>query len=191
MQWWSVMVARHCDVTTSKGYSTKSLPLVTQPWSDIISKEFAPPHWRAESSQVMDKMQAGLSTRLVLTFSPRSISRLTLWKVRSTVPAMWKVLRVIWVEGSPTLWAAMTPTASPGAARLRMYFSSISRWNPSWESGSSRVSDPRLSDFLFFLAPTGPQHTRSRPGGWQGEQLTTWCRMASKNDENAPKMLGE
>ena len=80
----------------------------------------------------------------------------------NTLPAIWKVLRVIWVEGSPTLWAAMTPTASPGAARLLMYFNSINRWNPSWDSGSSRVSDPTPPDFLFFLDPAAPDHTTRR-----------------------------
>ena len=29
-------------------------------------------------------------------------------------PAKWKVLSVIWVDGSPTDWAASKPTASPG-----------------------------------------------------------------------------
>ena len=40
-------------------------------------------------------------------------------------PAKWKVLRVIWVEGSPTDCAANTPTASPGSMRDRRYFNSI------------------------------------------------------------------
>ncbi len=30
-------------------------------------------------------------------------------------PAKWKVLRVIWVEGSPIDWAANIPTGSPGS----------------------------------------------------------------------------
>ena len=38
-------------------------------------------------------------------------------------PARWKVLSVIWVDGSPTLCAASAPTASPGAAKDRAYLS--------------------------------------------------------------------
>lgn len=43
----------------------------------------------------------------------RGIPSVTLASPR---PAMWKVLSVICVEGSPTDCAASTPTASPGAA---------------------------------------------------------------------------
>lgn len=31
------------------------------------------------------------------------------------IPAKWKVLSVIWVAGSPMLWADMAPTGSPGS----------------------------------------------------------------------------
>mmetsp|Transcript_4444 Transcript_4444/g.15604 ORF Transcript_4444/g.15604 Transcript_4444/m.15604 type:complete len:205 (+) Transcript_4444:1069-1683(+) len=37
-------------------------------------------------------------------------------------PAKWKVLRVIWVVGSPTLWEQMAPTGVPGSTRARWYF---------------------------------------------------------------------
>ena len=30
-------------------------------------------------------------------------------------PAKWKVFRVIWVPGSPMLWAQSAPTAEPGS----------------------------------------------------------------------------
>mmetsp|Transcript_9198 Transcript_9198/g.37607 ORF Transcript_9198/g.37607 Transcript_9198/m.37607 type:complete len:358 (+) Transcript_9198:1596-2669(+) len=43
----------------------------------------------------------------------RGIPSVTLASPR---PAKWKVLRVICVDGSPTDWPAMQPTASPGAA---------------------------------------------------------------------------
>jgi hypothetical protein len=56
-------------------------------------------------------------------------------------PAIWKVLRVIWVEGSPTDWAAITPTASPGATRDLMYLKSISRLNPSSLGGPPPATD--------------------------------------------------
>ena len=36
-------------------------------------------------------------------------------------PARWKVFRVIWVEGSPTDYAATVPTFSPGWIRLLKY----------------------------------------------------------------------
>lgn len=35
----------------------------------------------------------------------------------SDTPAKWKVLRVIWVVGSPIDWAATEPIASPAGAR--------------------------------------------------------------------------
>ena len=41
---------------------------------------------------------------------------------------MWKVLRVIWVEGSPTDCAAITPTASPGCTMHLWYLTYIRRW---------------------------------------------------------------
>lgn len=41
----------------------------------------------------------------------------------SPLPAKWKVLRVICVEGSPMLWAASRPTASPGSHRALCHFS--------------------------------------------------------------------
>lgn len=41
----------------------------------------------------------------------------------SPLPAKWKVFRVICVEGSPMLWAASRPTASPGSHRERCHFS--------------------------------------------------------------------
>jgi len=34
--------------------------------------------------------------------------------IEAAIPAKWKVLRTIWVPGSPTDCAAMTPTGSPG-----------------------------------------------------------------------------
>lgn len=40
----------------------------------------------------------------------------------SPLPAKWKVLRVIWVEGSPILWAASSPTASPGSHNALCHF---------------------------------------------------------------------
>jgi hypothetical protein len=43
---------------------------------------------------------------------------------------MWNVLRVICVDGSPTLCAATTPTASPGGTMLRAYLTCIRRWKP-------------------------------------------------------------
>uniref|UniRef100_A0A6B0UGN7 Putative secreted protein n=1 Tax=Ixodes ricinus TaxID=34613 RepID=A0A6B0UGN7_IXORI len=42
----------------------------------------------------------------------------------SPLPAKWKVLSVICVDGSPMLWAAKRPTGSPGSQmdfRLRRY----------------------------------------------------------------------
>lgn len=41
----------------------------------------------------------------------------------SPLPAKWKVFRVICVEGSPMLWAASRPTASPGSHSERCHFS--------------------------------------------------------------------
>ena len=41
----------------------------------------------------------------------------------SPLPAKWKVLSVICVEGSPMLWAASRPTASPGSHRERCHLS--------------------------------------------------------------------
>ena len=37
-------------------------------------------------------------------------------------PAKWKVLRVIWVPGSPMLCAATAPTAVPGSTSSLSYF---------------------------------------------------------------------
>mmetsp|Transcript_45944 Transcript_45944/g.89767 ORF Transcript_45944/g.89767 Transcript_45944/m.89767 type:complete len:218 (-) Transcript_45944:2296-2949(-) len=46
-------------------------------------------------------------------------------------PARWKVLRVICVDGSPTDWPAMHPTASPGAQSALPYFdATIFRMSP-------------------------------------------------------------
>lgn len=49
----------------------------------------------------------------------------------SPLPAKWKVLRVIWVEGSPIDWAARRPTASPGShsERCHLYCKSCLRLN--------------------------------------------------------------
>lgn len=41
----------------------------------------------------------------------------------SPLPAKWKVFSVICVEGSPMLWAARRPTASPGSHSERCHFS--------------------------------------------------------------------
>lgn len=41
----------------------------------------------------------------------------------SPLPAKWKVFRVICVEGSPMLWAASRPTASPGSHSERCHLS--------------------------------------------------------------------
>ena len=38
-------------------------------------------------------------------------------------PAKWKVFRVIWVPGSPMLWAQTAPTAVPGSILDLAYFS--------------------------------------------------------------------
>mmetsp|Transcript_45814 Transcript_45814/g.129605 ORF Transcript_45814/g.129605 Transcript_45814/m.129605 type:complete len:293 (+) Transcript_45814:531-1409(+) len=51
-------------------------------------------------------------------------------------PARWKVFRVICVLGSPMLCAAMTPTASPGCARLCMNFSRMY-----WAKASTSLSE--------------------------------------------------
>lgn len=41
----------------------------------------------------------------------------------SPLPAKWKVFSVICVDGSPMLWAARRPTASPGSHSERCHFS--------------------------------------------------------------------
>jgi hypothetical protein len=76
----------------------------------------------ASSGSVMTGvlMRAAAVIRISLR---RGIPSVTLASPR---PAMWKVLRVIWVEGSPTDCAASTPTASPAATSERMYLSCIS-----------------------------------------------------------------
>lgn len=62
-------------------------------------------------------------------------------------PARWNVLSVICVDGSPTDWAAIEPTVSPGAAKHRMYLTHINSSNaslrePGDDSGVSAVSSP-------------------------------------------------
>ena len=64
-------------------------------------------------------------------------------------PAKWKVLRVIWVDGSPIDWAANTPTASPGSINERKYLSSISARNFfAVKSSESCANSPFRSDIL-------------------------------------------
>ena len=50
-------------------------------------------------------------------------------------PAKWKVFRVIWVPGSPMLWAQTAPTAVPGSILDLAYFSlqMVRNW-ASWDS---------------------------------------------------------
>jgi hypothetical protein len=46
-------------------------------------------------------------------------------------PAKWKVLRVIYVLGSPIDYAQMAPTASPGCTTASLYFFQTSWMNSS------------------------------------------------------------
>ena len=69
------------------------------------------------------KSVVGQAVRDKGTFDPHcasSMSHLSRGMPRVTFasprPAMWNVFSVICVLGSPTDWAASTPTASPGAA---------------------------------------------------------------------------
>jgi len=45
------------------------------------------------------------------------------WIFMLATPAKWKVFKVIWVPGSPMLWAPTAPTAVPGSIRARMNLS--------------------------------------------------------------------
>jgi len=46
-------------------------------------------------------------------------------KFAAPCPALWKVFKVIYVEGSPTDYAAITPTASPGSTKECIYLALI------------------------------------------------------------------
>ena len=50
-------------------------------------------------------------------------------------PAKWNVLRVIWVPGSPMLWAQIAPTAEPGSILDLAYFSlQIAKKRFNWDT---------------------------------------------------------
>lgn len=63
-------------------------------------------------------------------------------------PAKWKVLRVIWVPGSPMLWAQRAPTAEPGSiwalgGRCRQEHRKVLK---------SNIYNPTLSSFILLSA---------------------------------------
>lgn len=47
-------------------------------------------------------------------------------------PAKWKVFRVIWVPGSPMLWAQRAPTAEPGSIWALCGRYKTMSWNPTF-----------------------------------------------------------
>ena len=58
----------------------------------------------------------GVVIRISLSLGIPSVMLAAPW------PAKWKVLRVIWVDGSPIDYAAIVPTFSPGCATDFKYF---------------------------------------------------------------------
>lgn len=60
-------------------------------------------------------------------------------------PAKWKVFNVIYVAGSPKLWAAIEPTISPGCTRL---YSNLDLISPISQSKAGAVN---LSFYIIFL----------------------------------------
>lgn len=52
-----------------------------------------------------------IALAMLITSFRRGTPRVTFLE---EIPAEWKVFRVIWVAGSPTDWAPMLPTISPG-----------------------------------------------------------------------------
>lgn len=56
-------------------------------------------------------------------------------------PAKWKVFRVIWVPGSPMLWAHSAPTAEPGSI--------CALESKGMEEGSSKTVGKRLLIISF------------------------------------------
>lgn len=79
-------------------------------WSRIHTNEFFP--------------RSGEDRHHIAPF-PSPASHLGIPRVTfiSPLPAKWKVFSVICVEGSPMLWAASRPTASPGSHSERCHFS--------------------------------------------------------------------
>lgn len=100
------------------------------------------------------------------------------WEAEAA-PAMWKVLRVIWVEGSPMLWPASTPTASPGAASARRNLSSISRANPSGDRGASCSPAANASAAAFFLCKQNEANSVCRQKKCRTRERTA-CRVSNR-----------
>mmetsp|Transcript_27011 Transcript_27011/g.71331 ORF Transcript_27011/g.71331 Transcript_27011/m.71331 type:complete len:241 (+) Transcript_27011:2272-2994(+) len=96
----------------------------------------------------------------VLTFLATLMSSLSRGTPRVTffapTPAKWKVLSVICVAGSPTLWAARTPTVSPGYAQDLLKRCLIS---PSSQSKDCFV---RFSLHRIFFEPSWPRRCALR-----------------------------
>ena len=102
------------------------------------------------------------SERIGMVITGRPMDALALMKISrrrgmpivtfaSPRPAKWNVLSVICVDGSPMDCDAMTPTASPGGARLRMYLASAIASIASRESAFLVALSAVLAPFFFFF----------------------------------------
>lgn len=77
----------------------------------------------------------------------------------SPLPAKWKVFSVICVDGSPMLWAARSPTASPGSHSALCHFSCSNVLNLKAQS----KKNCHLHSLCIFFFESNKGHRKSYP----------------------------
>lgn len=93
----------------------------TDTWTTGIAERIAPSH-AVSHTCTCTKWSGAQTLSLMAPWLSQTYLGMPRVTFISPLPAKWKVLSVICVEGSPMLWAASSPTASPGSQRARCHF---------------------------------------------------------------------